>query len=140
MSMRVTILLVVLLSVATIASLVATPLAAGWALKPFNCDVGGSPDWLATVINIRHLVSFGVLATLAFLVFRHQPIWVPILFMIAVTGSVEAEEGIFAYGHCRLRDMIPNVLAIGAGWLVVLAAARISRLTDKFPKTTGNPG
>lgn len=108
------------------AALLAPPMAAGRHHQPF-CDIGGSPDWGATILNFRHLISFGVLALLAFRVFRHQPIWVPILFMVVVTGAVEVEQAIFASGHCRLRDMIPNVLAIAIGWLGALLVAQLSR-------------
>lgn len=110
-------ILLVLLTLGTLAALAATPVGAGFAFKPFACDFGSSPDWVATIVNVRHLLSFGVLAVLAFLVFRGQPIWAPIVFMLVVTGVVEIEEGLFASGHCRMRDMIPDVLAIGIGWI-----------------------
>jgi hypothetical protein len=109
-------ILIGLLALASIAALAATPISAGFAVKAFSCDFGPSPDWLATIVNIRHLVSFGVLAALAFIVFRDQPLWVPILFMVAVTVGVEIEEGILASGHCRARDLIPDALAIALGW------------------------
>lgn len=110
----------------TAAALLAPPMAAGPYHQPF-CDIGGSPDWGATIFNFRHLVSFSVLALLAFRVFRHQSIWVPILFMVVVTGVIEVEQAIFGSGHCRLRDMIPNALAIAIGWLASLLVARLNR-------------
>jgi len=79
---------------------------------------------VATIINIRHLLSFGVLAALAFVVFRDQPMWVPILFMVAVTVGVEVEEGILASGHCRARDLIPDALAIVIGWTLARVVTR----------------
>src|SRR4051794_30175678 len=105
-----------LLAALTTAALLATPIAAGFALRPFACDLGPSPDWLATILNVKHLVSFGILSCLAFIVFRGQPLWVPLLFAVAVTGLVEIEQGLFLSGHCRARDMIPDLIAIGLGW------------------------
>ncbi len=116
--------LVVLLSVATLAALLATPVASGWVFRPFSCDLGGSPDWLATLLNLRHLVSFGILAAIAFLTFRGQPIWIPILLLLAVTAAVEIEEAIFASGHCRARDMLPDLIAIAGGWFIAWAVGR----------------
>jgi hypothetical protein len=115
----------VLLALATIAALAATPIGAGFAFKIFACDFGPSPDWVATIVNVRHLVSFGVLAALAFLAFRKLPIWVPIGFMIVVTGAVEIEEALFASGHCRIRDMIPDAIAIGIGWVLASVVVRL---------------
>jgi glycopeptide antibiotics resistance protein len=108
----------------TVAALAAAPVSAGFTLKALSCDFGPSPDWLATIVNVRHLVSFGVLATLAFIVFRDQPVWVPILFMVAVTVGVEIEQGIFASGHCRARDLIPDALAIVIGWALAKVTPR----------------
>lgn len=119
--------LVALLVALTFAALATTPINSGWTIRAFTCDLGGSPDWLATVLDWRHLISFGVLAALAFVAFRNQPMWMPVLFLLAITGAVELEEGLFAAGHCRLRDMIPDVLAIALGWLAALAIARLTR-------------
>src|SRR3954466_13307301 len=106
----------ILLVAATIAALLVPPIGAGFALRPFACDLGLSPDWLATVLNVRHLVSFGILSCLACIAFRDRPLWVPLLFAVAVTGLVEIEQGLFLSGHCRARDMIPDLMAIGLGW------------------------
>ena len=112
------------LAALTVAALLATPISAGFALRPFACDLGPSPDWFATILNLRHIVSFGILSCVAFIAFRGQPLWVPLLFGIAVTGLVEIEQGIFLSGHCRARDMIPDLIAIALGWA---GAAMIKR-------------
>jgi hypothetical protein len=122
--------LIAILTLASLAALLATPVGSGWALRAFSCDLGGSPDWVATIVNIRHLVSFGGLAALAFLVFREFRAWVPILLLVVITASVELEEAIFASGHCRLRDMLPDLIAIGLGWLVARLLLRISQRRD----------
>ena len=120
-------ILLVALMLAGLAALLATPVASGWSLRAFACDFGGSPDWLATIVNLRHLVSFGILATLAFLVLQGRPAWMPVVLLIAITAAVEIEEAVFASGHCRLRDMLPDLIAIGLGWLVAWALLRTFR-------------
>lgn len=117
--------LIVVFMLATLAALAATPVGAGFGLRSFVCDFGSPSDWVATIVNPRHLVLFGILATLAFLVFRGQPIWIPIIFMIGVTGGVEIEEGIFNFGRCKMRDMIPDMVAIGIGWVLAALIVRL---------------
>ena len=111
--------------VAAVAALAATPISSGWVTRPFACDVGPSFDWPATIVNVRHLASFGVLAAVGFLAFNSRPVWAIILLLFAITAAVELEEAIFASGHCRARDLIPNVLAIGLGWAVALLLRRL---------------
>lgn len=115
----------ILLSLAVLA---ATPIAAGFALRDFACDLGPSPDWTATILNFRHIVSYGILATIAFLAFADRPLWVPIVATLAVTAGAELTEAVFAFGHCRLRDMIPNVLAVGVGLVPAWGIRRFSRI------------
>jgi hypothetical protein len=119
------IILVIVLVLASIAALLATPIESGWALRSFACDFGGSPDWLATILNVRHLISFGVLAAVAFLVLKGRPAWIPVLVLIAITAGVELEEAIFGSGHCRVRDMLPDLIAIGLGWLLTWVVLRL---------------
>lgn len=117
-------LLAALLVLCAVAALAATPIGAGFVLRPFACDIGPSPDWIETVFNLRHLVSFGILSALGFLVFRQSPVWLTIVLLVALTAAVEIEEAIFVSGHCRLRDLIPDVLAICIGWAISIAIAR----------------
>jgi hypothetical protein len=117
-----------LLILAAIAALAATPLSAGFAVRTFICDAGASSDWVATIFNLRHLISFGVVSVLVFLVFADKPLWVPIALLLALTATVEIEEAIFVSGHCRVRDMIPGVIAIGLGWTVAIG---VSWLLDR---------
>lgn len=118
----------ILLSLAVMA---ATPIAAGFSMRDFTCDLGPSPDWAATILNFRHVVSYGILAAIAFLAFADRPVWVPIVVTLMVTAGAELTEAVFASGHCRLRDMIPNVLAVGAGWLLARGIRRVQQMPRK---------
>jgi glycopeptide antibiotics resistance protein len=109
---------------ATAAVLLTTPFAAGFTTRPFSCDLGPSPDWVETIFNLKHILVYGVLATIAFLAFRKQPVWVPILVVLITTAGVELTQAFFNDGHCRVRDMIPNVIAIGLGWSLAWVAMR----------------
>lgn len=118
----------ILLSLAVLA---ATPIAAGFSLRDFACDFGPSPDWATTILNFRHIASYGILAAVAFLAFADRPLWVPIVVTLAVTAGAELTQAVFASGHCRLRDMIPNVLAVGAGWLLAWGISRLPQMPRK---------
>lgn len=94
-----------------------TPIDAGFVVREPFCDFGSSPDWTGTILNLKHLVFYGLLALLAFLALKGQPIWVPAVIVLAITGFAELEQSVFTSGHCRLRDMVPNILALFLGGL-----------------------
>lgn len=119
--------LTALFVVLALAVLLVTPIAAGFDMRPFACDFGPSANWLKTIVNLKHLISYGVLAAVAFLAFRDRPILVPILTVLAVTAGVEVTQAIFNDGHCRAVDMIPNLIAISVGWALAGAAERLLR-------------
>jgi hypothetical protein len=113
-------LLLVLFAVLAIAALAITPINAGLDMRQFSCDLGGVGDWAQTVLNLRHLLAYGALAALGFVAMRDRPVWVPLFVLLAITAGVELTQAVFDDGHCRLRDMIPNVIAIALGWGIVL--------------------
>jgi VanZ family protein len=55
---------------------------------------------------------------------------------IAMGVMVEVEQAFLGRGHCRVRDLIPNVVGVGAGALLVALWGRMtsaSRLRDTAP-------
>lgn len=86
------------------------------------CDFGPSPDWVVTIFNLKHLICYGVLATAGFGALRERPPWHAAAVVLLITITVELEEAVFSAGHCRLRDVFPNLIAVGLGWLGARAA------------------
>lgn len=113
----------------SLAALSFTPISAGFAIRPtFSCEIVSSWElWLGSFANVRHLVSFSVLTAVAVWAFGARSVWIAIVVMLLLTGLVEIEQMLFADGHCRLRNMLPNVVAIAIGVTVALSIARVAR-------------
>jgi hypothetical protein len=104
-------------ALAAVAALLITPIQAGFALRSFSCDFGlNAADWIEGVANTRHLIAYAIIAALAVLALP-GPLWQRVGVALLISLGVEVEQAIFADGHCRLRDMVPNFIAviIGAG-------------------------
>lgn len=113
----------------SLAALSFTPISAGFTLRTeFSCEL--LPSWqlaVASLANPRHLLSFSVLTVVAVWAFGTRNLWVAALVVLVLTGLVEFEQMLFADGHCRLRNMLPNLAAIAMGVAVALAIARLVR-------------
>jgi O-antigen ligase len=103
--------------IASIAALAVTPIQAGFALREaLSCELTPAlHEWIPSIANVRHLVAYTILTILAVLSLRGRPLWQPVAIVLALTIGVEIEQAIFADGHCRLRDMLPNVIALAMG-------------------------
>lgn len=105
--------------------LISTPVVAGFQLRALSCDFGPSPDWAATLLNWKHLIAYGALSALGFVALRDRPIWQTALILLAIMAGAEFTQALFADGNCRLRDMLPNVVAVAIGAIVILLAGRL---------------
>ena len=118
-----------LFALLSLAALSFTPISAEFAIRPaFACEIGASSQlWIDSILNVRHLVSFTVLTVVAVWAFGTRNAWLAVGVVLLLTGLVEVEQMIFADGHCRLRNMLPNVIAIGIGVTLALLVARLVR-------------
>jgi hypothetical protein len=105
------------------AALAFTPISAGFALRPaFECEVLSRWQlWIDALANVRHLTSFAVLTVVAAWAFRRRGLWLAAATVLAITVVVELEQMVFADGHCRLHNLLPNVIAIGVAVALVVA-------------------
>jgi len=109
------------LALVVFAALAITPVQSGFTLRPFTCDLGlDGAEWIEGILNPRHLIAYAVIAALAIFAFRGRPLWQPVGFVLLVSLGVELEQALFADGHCRLRDMVPNFIAVIGGSAVGL--------------------
>jgi hypothetical protein len=109
------------LALVAFTALAITPIQAGFATRAFTCDFGlNAADWIAGIANPKHLIAYAILAALAVSALRGRPLWQPVGLAILISLGVEIEQAIFADGHCRLRDMVPNVIAVAMGTAIGL--------------------
>lgn len=104
------------LALVAVAALAITPLQAGLATQSFTCDLGlNAVDWIEGIANPRHLIAYAIIAALAVLALPGLPLWQRVGIALLISFGVELEQAVFADGHCRLRDMVPNFIAVIMG-------------------------
>jgi hypothetical protein len=92
--------------------------------------------WASGAANLQHLLTYGILAILAAFVFRRQPLLTAVILVLGVSAVVELQQAIFTAGHCRLRDMLPNLLAVGLGTGVWASMRRWHRTASREPRSS----
>lgn len=102
----------------------------------FLCEVVAPMDqWIAGALNWSHFIAYGVLMLAGSLTFRERPIAKAGALVLAGSGAVEFEQAVFTVGHCRIRDLLPNLLGValaGAGsWAVTRGGASASSSRGK---------
>lgn len=81
---------------------------------------------LPSLLNVRHLLAFSVLAALASLSFPRRSALTAWLVVLALSASIELEQLFFASGHCRIRDLLPNLVAATLG-VCIAHGIRVAR-------------
>lgn len=101
------------------------PLEAGLAPAWRSCELSASAaSLLLAAANVRHVVLFGALYLLSATWWSgpHRELAAAALATL-FGGLVEAEQAVFGLGHCRARDLVPDLLGIAlaevgrAAWL-----------------------
>ena len=90
------------------------PFRSGFTFDTQSCEV--LADWERTksaVFNARHIISYGILCLVASATLRKNKVVMAVLGTFVFSAFLELEQSFFITGHCRLRDLIPNVLGIG---------------------------
>lgn len=104
------------LALVAIAALAITPFQAALTTRTFTCDLGlDAVDWIEGLANPRHLIAYAIISALAVLALPNLPLWQRVGVALLIALGVELEQSVFADGHCRLRDMLPNFIAVIAG-------------------------
>ncbi|MCM2257878.1 MAG: VanZ family protein [Vicinamibacteria bacterium] len=106
------------------------PARAGFQLAPFTCETEVSvASALFSLRNWKHIVLSAIVAMMTVAQFRERR-GVAAGTAVAVTvvlGLIaELEQGAFARGHCRIRDLVPDFAGAVLGALVfVLLSWRV---------------
>jgi hypothetical protein len=117
--------------VLTALTLLATPLRSSFHLRSgFVCEADAPLErWVAGALNWAHLISYGVLMLAGNVAFREHRVAKAGALVFALSAVVELEQAVFTVGHCRVRDLLPNLFAValvGAGMILFPRAARRS--------------
>jgi hypothetical protein len=106
---------VVVFVLLTALVLAATPTGSGGELRdPVQCEVlAPVGDWIAGIANPRNLVVYAAMMLAAVRMFRERAVPRAATLVLALSVVVELEQAVFAEGDCRVRDLLPNALAVG---------------------------
>jgi len=83
--------------------------------------------WCMGIYNVRHIISYSLLCLAATTCFSKHTLLKAVLLTLAISVVVEMEQAFLNDGHCRVRDMLPNLFAVSLAALVWLAAHRHRR-------------
>jgi hypothetical protein len=110
-------------------TLSVTPLRSSFHVRAgVLCEVGAPIQrWLAGILNWGHLVAYGILMVVGSLAFGTRRLGRAGTIVLAVSVAVELEEAVFTVGHCRARDLLPNLLAVSLTGLCCWAVTRGKR-------------
>jgi hypothetical protein len=113
-------------------TLFATPLRSNFRWRAaFFCEVGAPIErWLVGALNLAHFIAYGVLMLVGAFVFHERPLAKAGALVFALSAVVELEQAVFTVGHCRVRDLLPNLMAIS---LVIVGCWAITRVTRSTP-------
>lgn len=104
-------------------SLLFFPARVAFRLRPRACDlVLDVPRALIALGNYPHIVLFGIFFLMTTIHTRgyRSGVRIPIAAgsVLAMGACVELAQGLTGYGHCRLRDLIPDTVGALLGALV----------------------
>jgi hypothetical protein len=112
------------------------PAKAGFRLDPTACQLAlDIPLALFSLTNYAHVVLFALfflMTSAQFRAFDRRVFAWAALATIAMGAAVEAAQGISGWGHCRLRDLVPDGAGVVLGGLIAalwawLRSARLGR-------------
>ena len=115
----------VLLSILAVAF---EPVRAGLVFENQGCDWSVDQGRLADALfNPRHLISYGLFVLLAAVAFPKARLLAISAAVLIFSALLEVEQSFLATGHCRLRDMVPNVIGIAVAATAIFIVRRLRR-------------
>jgi hypothetical protein len=103
----------------------------GFRFGPQPCELAiNIPLAIYSLTNYAHIVLFALfffMTSAQFRIFNWPAFGWAALINIAMGVLVELLEGLTGKGHCRLRDLIPDVAGLLIGAVIVLLWQRIRR-------------
>ena len=120
-------------------ALLFEPIRSGFTLANQACET--STDWqraFASVFNLRHILSFGLLFLVAAVTLRNNRILKAAIGVLLFSAFLEFEQSFFLTGHCRVRDMIPNILGVGLAAIAFWVGSRFSHTPPQNTEVDSN--
>ena len=102
-------------------ALIYNPLVSNFVIANQECRALTDIDTvLASFINFRHIIGFGVIYLIAVLTFVVHRMIHAVIIVFFFSFLIEIEQSFFIEGHCRAWDLIPNLVGISAASVIVI--------------------
>ena len=110
------------------------PARVGFHLQPQPCECALSvPLALFSLTNYKHIVLFAIFFAMTSAQMRGARLRTRLLVasgaVLAMGGYVELAQGLTGQGHCRLRDLVPDVAGAVIGAALILMLRKLRRDT-----------
>ena len=110
-----------------IVALVFEPIRSKLSLANQSCELVFSfHALLSAIFNFRHILFYGLLSLIAVIQFRDISVWKLCLSVLLFSALIEYEQSFFNTGHCRLRDLVPNMLGIASSVLIIKLGSKLT--------------
>ena len=110
-------------------SLLYFPIQSNFRLQPVQCEWTFGPALAVhSLTNVAHTVLFAIFFALTWAQFRgakRRMLWSFALSFV-MGFAVEIAEGITRIHHCRMRDLIPDMVGAAAAAVILLVALRVA--------------
>lgn len=104
------------------------PARAGFQLGPFACETAVSvSSALFSLQNWKHIVLSAMVAMMTVVQFRERraaAAGTAVAVTVALGLIAELEQGAFGQGHCRMRDLVPDLAGALLGALLLVSWQR----------------
>lgn len=101
------------------------PARAGFQLAPFTCELNVSvASALFSLQNGMHIVLSTLVAMMTMAQFKERrgvAAGTAVAVTVALGLIAELEQGAFAQGHCRMRDLVPDLAGAVLGALALVS-------------------
>lgn len=109
-------------------ALMYEPVRSGFTFERQSCQV--SFDWnqvASRIFNFKHVLGYGVIFLSAVTCFGREKIFYAIVLTFLFSALVELQQSFFSTGHCRLWDLVPNMIGIAFATMTYLAWRKFSK-------------
>ena len=109
------------LAVVVLMAITFEPIRSEFTLANQPCEfIPTGHQFTAAFFNLKHTVGYGVICLLAIVTMRSVSVWRVVLGVLFFSAFMELFQSFFSTGHCRLWDLIPNLIGIASALALFL--------------------
>lgn len=96
------------------------PIRSGFTLADQSCELtAGLQRVVGGIVNPKHLIGYGLIFVAATFALGRGRLASAAIGTFIFSALLEVEQTYFTTGHCRARDLIPNIIGIALAALLL---------------------